>query len=160
MTRRLEEDGYEMVVGWGKQLVEVEDDFTCCPECKSKQLYMGTTPEVVKNTHSVVIKLTCNECSTESKLALFNAHVGLDKLVTRINWVQKTTPYVMTTHDKLSQLSLTGVSSELRAYADKYDLWDYEAGEPLPEGVPPFKKEDYREIKETNVISIRDEEQR
>ena len=161
MTRRLEEDGYNVVMGTGKQEVRVKDDFLCCPECESIQLYMGTTPfEIVQNTHSVVIQLTCNECSTKSELALFNDHVGLDKLVTRINWVQKTTPYVMTTHDKLSQLSLTGVSSELRAYADKYDLWDYEAGEPLPEGVPPFKKEDYREVKETNVVSIRDEEQR
>ena len=161
MTRRLEEDGYNVVMGVGKQLVGVKNDFLCCPECESIQLYMGTTPfEIVQNTQSVVIQLTCNECSTKSELALFNDHVGLDKLVTRINWVQKTTPYVMTTHDKLSQLSLTGVSSELRAYADKYDLWDYEAGEPLPEGVPPFKKEDYREIKETNVVSIRDEEQR
>lgn len=159
MTRRLGEDGYNTIMGTDKQLVGVMNDFLCCPECKSIQLYMGTTPfEIVQNTHSVVIQLTCNECSTKSELALFNDHVGLDKLVTRINWVQKTTPYVMTTHDKLSQLSLTGVSSELRAYADKYDLWDYEAGEPLPEGVPPFKKEDYREIKETNVVSMRNEE--
>ena len=159
MTRRLGEDGYNTIMGTDKQLVGVMNDFLCCPECKSIQLYMGTTPfEIVQNTHSVVIQLTCNECSTKSELALFNDHVGLDKLVTRINWVQKTTPYVMITHDKLSQFSLTGVSSELRAYVDKYDLWDYEAGEPLPEGVPPFKKEDYREIKETNVVSMRDEE--
>jgi len=159
MTCRLGEDGYNTIMGTDKQLVGVRNDFLCCPECKSIQLYMGTTPfEIVQNTHSVVIQLTCNECSTKSELALFNDHVGLDKLVTRINWVQKTTPYVMTTHDKLRQLSLTGFSSELRAYVDKYDLWDYEAGEPLPEGVPPFKKEDYREVKETNVVSIRDEE--
>ena len=159
MTRRLGEDGYNTIMGTDKQLVGVKDDFLCCPECESIQLYMGTTPfEIVQNTHSVVIQLTCNECSTKSELALFNDHVGLDKLVTRINWVQKTTPYVMTTHDKLRQLSLTGFSSELRAYVDKYDLWDYKADEPLPEGVPPFKKEDYREIKETNVVSMRDEE--
>jgi hypothetical protein len=159
MTRRLGEDGYNVVMGTDKQLVGVRNDFLCCPECKSIQLYMGTTPfEIVQNTHSVVIQLTCNECSTKSELALFNDHVGLDKLVTRINWVQKTTPYVMTTHDKLRQLSLTGFSSEFRAYVDKYDLWDYEVGESLPEGVPPFKKEDYREIKETNVVSMRDEE--
>ena len=159
MTCRLGEDGYNTIMGTDKQLVGVRNDFLCCPECKSIQLYMGTTPfEIVQNTHSVVIQLTCNECSTKSELALFNDHVGLDKLVTRINWVEKTTPFVMSIHDKLTQLSLTGFSSELRAYVDKYDLWDYEAGEPLPEGVPPFKKEDYREIKETNVVSMRDEE--
>ena len=159
MTRRLKEDGYHTVIGSGKQVVGLRGDFLFCPECESIQMYMGTTPfEIVQNTHSIVIQFTCNECSTKSELALFNDHVGLDKLVTRINWVQKTTPYVMTTHDKLRQLSLTGFSSEFRAYVDKYDLWDHEAGEPLPEGVPPFKKEDYREVKETNVVSIRDEE--
>lgn len=159
MTRRLREDGYHTVIGSGKQVVGIKDDFLFCPECESIQLYMGTTPfYIVQNTHSVVIQLTCNECSTKLELALFNDHVGLDKLVTRINWVQKTTPYVMTAHDKLRQLSLTGYSSELRAYVDKYNLWDHKASEPLPEGVPPFKKEDYREAKETNVVSMRGEE--
>ena len=159
MTRRLGEDGYNTIMGTNKQLVGVKDDFLCCPECKSIQLYMGTTPfEIVQNTHSVVIQLTCNECSTKSELALFNDHVGLDKLVTRINWVEKTTPYVMSIHDKLSQFSLTGYSSEITEYVEKYNLWYHKASEPLPEGVPPFKIEDYREIKETNVVSIRDEE--
>ena len=159
MTRRLGEDGYNVVMGTGKQEVRVKDDFLCCPECKSIQLYMGTTPfEIVQNTHSVVIQLTCNECSTKSELALFNDHVGLDKLVTRINWVEKTTPYVMTTYDKLAQTSLIGYSKQLKEYVDKYDLWDHDVCEPLPEGVPPFVKEYYEKVKETNVISIRDEE--
>ena len=159
MTRRLGEDGYNTIMGTNKQLVGVKDDFLCCPECKSIQLYMGTTPfEIVQNTHSVVIQLTCNECSTKSELALFNDHVGLDKLVTRINWVEKTTPYVMSIHDKLTQFSLTGYSSEITEYVEKYNLWYHKVSEPLPEGVPPFKIEDYREVKETNVVSIRDEE--
>ena len=158
MTRRLEEDGYEMVVGWGKQLVEVEDDFTCCPECKSKQLYMGTTPEVVKNTHSVVIKLTCNECSTESKLALFNAHVGLDKLVTRINWVEKVVPYVEYAVGELKSFSLTGKSKKIKRHVEKHDLGYLKLDEELPKGVLSYRSEDYDEDKNDNIISIRREE--
>ena len=158
MTRRLEEDGYEMVVGWGKQLVEVEDDFTCCPECKSKQLYMGTTPEVVKNTHSVVIKLTCNECSTESKLALFNAHVGLDKLVTRINWVEKVVPYVEDAVGELKSFSLTGKSKKIKRHVEKHDLGYLKLDEELPKGVLSYRSEDYDEDKNDNIISIRREE--
>ena len=156
----MEEDEYDFKIGYGKhrhsQCVGVNDDFLCCPECESVKLFMGaiSTPNTIsREKGGVVIKFTCKDCSTESTLALFNSNIGLPELNARINWVEKPVYYVRTPTDKLSESSLTGQGKQLKRYIDKYNLHDLKAGEELPEGVPPFRSEDYED---DNVINIKD----
>ena len=53
----------------------------------------------------------------------------------------------------LNDSSLTGQSKQLKRYVEKYNLHDLKVGDKLPEGVPPFKSEDYED---NNVVNIKD----
>ena len=138
-----------------QQVVRTRDDFIHCPICKSLQLSMGkvSMPNKIHGRDGVVIEFTCKECSSELLLGLFNDDIGLPVLNARINWVEKPVYYVRTPTDELSDSSLTGQSKQLKRYIEKYNLHDLKVGDKLPEGVPPFKSEDYED---NNVVNIKD----
>lgn len=159
----MKEDEYDFKIGYGKhrhsQCVGVNDDFLCCPECESIKLFMGAISmpnKIGREKGGVVIKFTCKDCSVESTLALFNSDIGLPELNARINWVDKAIPYVEDAVDKLKSFSLTGQSKKYRRYVEKYNLWDLKAGEGLPEGVPPYRSEDYDKDGNDKVVNIKD----
>ena len=161
-------DEYELAIGYSdsgehhNQDVNVEGDYICCPRCKSIHLLMGkiSTPNKLSSffpeKECVIIEFTCTEkeCSAELSLALYNEVVH--NYHSRINWVEKVVPYVEDTVDKLESFSLTGQSKKLKSHVEKHNLWDLKSGEELPEGVPPYRSEDYDKGGNDKVVNIKD----
>ena len=58
--------------------------------------------------------------------------------------------------DKLNSFSLTGQSKKYKRYIEKYNLWDLKLDEGLPEGVPPYRSEDYDKDGNDKVVNIKD----
>ena len=147
-------DGYEFENGYGptkhNSNVSVNDDFLCCPRCNSVELTMDATfishrsedvgDLVVYDNNGVIAEFTCNICTAQITLALFNDDVGRPQPTARINWVHKELPYTPTAIDKLRSYSLTGYSKKLKEHVDKYDLWDVEIGS---DASVPFNPEEY-----------------
>jgi hypothetical protein len=157
-------DEYELAIGYSdsgehhNQDVNVEGDYICCPRCESIHLLMGkiSTPNKIMERECVIIEFTCTEkeCSAELSLALYNEVVH--NYHSRINWVEKVVPYVEDTVDKLESFSLTGQSKKLKSHVEKHNLWDLKSGEELPEGVPPYRSEDYDKGGNDKVVNIKD----
>ena len=157
-------DEYELAIGYSdsgehhNQDVNVEGDYICCPRCESIHLLMGkiSTPNKIMERECVIIEFTCTEkeCLAELSLALFNEHSH--HYHSRINWVEKVVPYVEDTVDKLESFSLTGQSKKLKSHVEKHNLWDLKSGEELPEGVPPYRSEDYDKGGNDKVVNIKD----
>ena len=159
-------DEYELAIGYSdsgehhNQDVTVKDEHICCPRCESIHLLMGkiSTPNKLSSffpeIECVIIEFTCKEkeCSAELSLALFND----DTWHSRINWVEKVVPYVEDTIDELESFSLTGQSKKLKSHIEKHNLQDLKLGEELPEGVLPYKSEDYDKDGNDKVVNIKD----
>ena len=125
-------DEYELENGYGavkhNQNVSVKDDFL-------NIIFPPRRPPC-----GIIAEFTCNGCSAQIILALFNDDIGRPQLTARINWVNKVAPHVPTAIDKLNSYSLTGYSKELKQHVEKHDLWDVEIGS---DADVPFNPKDY-----------------